>query len=87
MTTLYLFSTINTVETNGKWSYGMGKLLKKLMCYADFNTLSAYQKKKLLLSATGGSYEIRGRAGKYTACNKDTGKPELYIYVEEKQSG
>ena len=82
MTAFYIYYTINVMEFNGKWTYGMGRLKKKLTHDASFFELSPYQKKKLLSAAVGDAYDISGRMGKYVACEKETGRPVWYIYVE-----
>ena len=87
MTTIYIYTTINTLCFDGRWSYGMGKLRKALKLEEDYSTLTAYKKKKTLLDAVAtvdqGNYVIKGRSGKYVACDKETGRPTWYIYLED----
>lgn len=81
--TIEIYTTINTNYFGGKWSYGKGRLKKRLT--TDETPTTSYQKKKLLLRAVSvvdnGMYEIRGRNGKYTACD-EFGKPIWYLYME-----
>ena len=81
--TIEIYTTINTIHFGGKWSYGKGQLKKKLTTAEEPAT--SYQKKKLFLKAVkmvdDGEYEIKGRGGKYVACD-ESGRPVWYLYVE-----
>ena len=85
MTTIYIYHTINTMYYNGKWAYGMGSLRKKLTTDEEPNTSA--KRKNLLLRAVKtvdqGEFVIKGRSGKYIACEKEYGRPVWYLYVEQ----
>ena len=83
--TIEIYTTINTILFDGKWSYGKGRLKKKLTTTEEPAT--SYQKKKLLQQAVktvdDGEFVISGRNGKYVACD-ESGRPVWYLYVEWK---
>ena len=81
--TIVIYTIHNPLYLEGRWSYGMGKLKKKLTTTEE--PQNPYQKKKLLLRAVkmvdDREYEIKGRSGKYVACD-ESGRPVWYLYVE-----
>ncbi len=109
--TIYVHRTYHPMQNGNRWSYGMGKLVRRLTGNASFSSLSAYQRKKILEEAVAmaelqgyfqaeagekaaekgpdgrSAYDIRGRyrdgMGKYTVCEKDSGKPVWYLVVED----
>lgn len=81
--TIEIYYTVNVLKFGNEWSYGMGRLKKKLTTTDE--PQNPYQKKKLLQQAVkmvdDGEYEIKGRGGKYVACD-ESGRPVWYLYVE-----
>ena len=79
MTTLSIYMAVNACEAGGRWSCYSGQLRKRFQCYADFENLPFFQRKKTLLNAVktmdDGNYDVRGRSGRYTVCERDSGKP------------
>ena len=82
---IFIYHVYAPICFDGKWSYGMGKLRKKLI--TDEQPKNSAAKKELLKRAVAtidsGMYDIRGRSGKYAVFEKETGRPIWYIYAED----
>ena len=86
MTILSLYTAVNPCEKDGRWSCEPGTLQKKFQCFADFEKMPFFQRKKTLLSAVkavdDGDYDVRGRNGRYSLCEKKSGIPVWCVCVE-----
>ena len=82
---IYIYHVYSPICFDGKWSYGMGKLRKKLITEEQPKTSAARKElfRKALRTIDNGTYEIRGRSGKYGVFEPETGRPVWYIYAEE----